>query len=114
MGSTQWWALACRSVAAFLSSFMGIFEAITVEMIDEINRKVTRIAGTGMIRHAATAGMLERNVLGTRRTFCKRSCNHIADTTMIFFCGIYLRGCDITVIHRYPHRRQYTNDGDYD
>ena len=85
MGSTQWWALACRSVAAFLSSFMGIFEAITVEMIDEINRKVTRIAGTRMVRHAATAGMLERNVLGTRRTFCKRSCNHIADTSMIFF-----------------------------
>ena len=65
MGSTQWWALACRSVAAILSSFMGIFKAITVEVIDEINRKVTRIAGTGMIRHAATAGMLERNVLGT-------------------------------------------------
>ena len=114
MGSTQWWAQAVRSVAAILSSFMGILEAIIVEVIDEINRKVTRIAGTGMVRHAATAGMLERNVLGTRRTFCKRSCNHIADTTMIFFCGIYLRGCDITVIHRYPDRRQYPNDGDYD
>ena len=103
MGSTQWWALACRSVAAFLSSFMGIFEAITVEVIDEINRKVTRIAGTGMVRHAATAGMLERNVLGTRRTFCKRCGNHIPDTNMVFFGGIYLRRCDIAVIHRYPH-----------
>ena len=103
MGSTQWWALARRSVAAILSSFMGIFEAIAVEMIDEIDRKVTCIAGTGMVRHAATAGMLERNVLGTRRTFCKRCCNHIPDTTMIFFCGIDLRRCDIPVIHRYPH-----------
>ena len=65
MGSTQWWALAYRSVAAFLSSFMGIFEAITVEVIDEINRKVTRIAGTGMVRHAATVVILERNVRGT-------------------------------------------------
>ena len=85
MGSTQWWALACRSVAAFLSSFMGIFEAITVEVIDEINRKVTRIAGTGMVRHAATAGMFERNVLGTGRTFGKRCGNHIHNTIMIFF-----------------------------
>lgn len=105
MGSTQWWALACRSVAAFLSSFMGIFEVITVEVIDEINRKVTRIAGTGMVRHAATAGMLERNVLGTRRAFHKRSCNHIADTNMIFFCGVDLRRCDVTVIHWYTHSR---------
>ena len=85
MGSTQRWALACRSVAAFLSSVMGIFEAITVEVIDEINRKVTRIAGTGMVRHAATAGMFEPNVLGTGRTFCKRCGNHIHDTIMIFF-----------------------------
>ena len=103
MGSTQWWALACRSVAAILSSFMGIFEAITVEVIDEINRKVTRIAGTGMVRHAATAGMLERNVLGTRRTFCKRCGNHIPDTTMIFFSGVDLRRCDIPVIHWYTY-----------
>ena len=104
MGSTQWWAQAMRSAATTLTS-MGILEAIIVEVIDEINRKVTRIAGTRMVRHAATAGMLERNVLGTRRTFCKRCCNHIPDTTMIFFCGIYLRRCDIPVIHRYPHRR---------
>ena len=64
MGSTQWWALAVRSAAATLTS-MGVLKVITVEVIDEINRKVTRIAGTGMVRHAATAGMLERNVLGT-------------------------------------------------
>ena len=62
MGSTQWWALACRSVAAFLSSFMGIFEAIAVEMIDEIDRKVTRVAGTGMVRHNVTTGTFKRNV----------------------------------------------------
>ena len=64
MGLTQWWALAVRSAAAILTS-MGVLKVITVEVIDEINRKVTRIAGTGMVRHAATAGMLERNVLGT-------------------------------------------------
>ena len=85
MGSTQWWALACRSVAAFLSSFMGIFEAITVEVIDEINRKVTRITGTGMVRHAATVVILERNVLGTRRTFCKRCGNKVSDAIVILF-----------------------------
>ena len=64
MGSTQWWAQAVRSAAATLTS-MGILEAIIVEVIDEINRKVTRIAGTGMVRHAATVVILERNV---RRT----------------------------------------------
>ena len=84
---------------------MGIFEAIAVEVIDEINRKVTRIADTGMVRHAATAGMLERNVLGTRRTFCKRSGKHIPNTTMIFFRRVDLGSCDIAVIHRYPHSR---------
>ena len=105
MGSAQWWALACRSVAAFLSSFMGILEAITVEVIDEINRKVTRIAGTRMVRHAATAGMFERNVLGTRRTFCKRSGNHIPNTIMIFFSSIHLRRGNVTVVHRYPYSR---------
>ena len=104
MGLTQWWALAVRSEAAILTS-MGVLKVITVEVIDEINRKVTRITGTGMVRHAATAGMFEPNVLGTGRTFCKRCGNHIHDTIMIFFSSIHLRRGDITVIHRYPYRR---------
>ena len=84
MGLTQWWALAVRSAAAILTS-MGVLKVITVEVIDEINRKVTRIAGTGMVRHAATAGMFEPNVLGTGRTTGKRCGNHTHDTIMIFF-----------------------------
>ena len=84
MGSTQWWALAVRSAAATLTS-MRVLKVITVEVINEINRKVTRIADTGMVRHAATAGMFERNVLGTGRTLGKRCGNHIHNTIMIFF-----------------------------
>ncbi len=84
MGSTQWWGLAMRSEAATLTS-MWILPAIIVKVIDEIDRKVARIAGTRMVRHASIGGILKPNVLGTGRTFSKRSCNHIPDTIMILF-----------------------------
>ena len=85
-----------------------------MKVINQIFRREVGDTDVTVVVSCIDRTTLERNVLRPSCAFSERSHNKVSHAIVIFFGGIDLRRYDITVIHRYAHSRQNTNDRNYD